>query len=201
MEWLNNILNALFYGVISPLVLFVRNLLDLLFLDTLSLFRIPPAGQVVVVAGFTALLAFILRRWLCVDAREKTFRETFVAQKTKRDNIAMVSDWKSRDAMYRSADQSIDEDFNIYLAQRYFRYVLVYLLPLFLVMAWLNDSLDERVLPTVSGQPYLFLFPSHPLGMQGVSVTLLFLLSYILFLIVGFQVKKRRLRKKQGATE
>lgn len=197
MEMVNNILDFLFYGMIQPLFMGIRDLLDLVFLDTLSFFSIPHSGQVVVVAICTVLFAFSLRSWLKVDAKEKIFRKKFTAQKVQRDTIGIIRDPKSRDALYTSADQSIDEDFNTYLAQHYFRYVLIYLLPLFLVMAWLNSSLDERVLPVASGQPYLFFLPSQPLGMHGVSVTLLFLLSYIVSLIVGFQLKKRFFRKGQ----
>jgi len=143
------------------------------------------SGQVVVVAICTVLLAFCLRNLLNVEAKEKVFRTKFTAQKAERDTISVIPDHKSRDALYTSADMSIDEDFNTYLAQHYFRYVLIYLLPLFLVMAWLNSSLDERVLPVVSGQAYLFLLPSQPLGMQGVSVTLIFLVSYIVHCLLG----------------
>ena len=193
----NNILDFLFYGMIQPLFMGIRAILDLVFLDTLSFFSIPHSGQVVVVAICTVLFAFSLRSWLKVDAKEKIFRKKFTAQKAQRNTIGIIRDPKSRDALYTSADQSIDEDFNTYLAQHYFRYVLIYLLPLFLVMAWLNSSLDERVLPVASGQPYLFFLPSQPLGMHGVSVTLLFLLSYIVSLIVGFQLKKRFFRKGQ----
>ena len=197
MQRVNNILDFIYYGMLQPLFLGIRTLLDFVFLDSLSALSISHSGQVVVVAICTALFAFLLRSWLKVETREKIFRKKFTAQKAERDTIGIIPDPKSRDALYTSADQSIDEDFNTYLAQHYFRYVLIYLLPLFLVMAWLNSSLDERVLPVASSQPYLFLLPSHPLGMQGVSVTMLFLLSYIFSLIVGFQLKKRFFSKKK----
>lgn len=195
MQLLNTILDFIFYKGIYPTLLFIRNIFDVVFLGTLSFLSIPYSIQVVLIAICTVCFAFSLRRWLDVEAKEKIFRKKFVAQKTERDNISIIPDKRNRDAMFTSADQSIDEDFNTYLAQHYFRYVLIYLLPLFLVMAWLNSSLDERVLQVVSGQAYLFLLPSQPLNMQGVSVTLLFLLSYIVSLIVGFQLKKRLSRK------
>lgn len=195
MQIVNSILDSIYYGILQPLFLGIRALLDLVFLDSLSALSISQSGQVVIVAICTVLFAFFLRSLLKVEAREKIFRKKFTAQKAERDTIGIIPDPKSRDALYTSADQSIDEDFNTYLAQHYFRYVLIYLLPLFLVMAWLNSSLDERVLPVVSGQAYLFLLPSQPLGMQGVSVTLLFLLTYIISLIIGFQLKKRLVRK------
>ncbi len=195
MQIVNTILDAIYYGVLQPLFLGIRDLLDLVFLDSLSALSVSQSGQVVVVAICTVLLAFCLRNLLNVEAKEKVFRTKFTAQKAERDTISVIPDHKSRDALYTSADMSIDEDFNTYLAQHYFRYILIYLLPLFLVMAWLNSSLDERVLPVVSGQAYLFLLPSQPLGMQGVSVTLIFLVSYIVSLLVGFQLKKRICRK------
>ncbi len=195
MQTVNTILDALYYGMLQPLFLGLKSLLDRIFLDGLSALSVSRSGQVAFVAVCTVLFAFCLRWWLRVDAREKEFRNKFASQKGERDTIALLQDPKSRDALYTSADQSIDEDFNTYLAQHYFRYVLIYLLPLFLVMAWLNSSLDERVLPVVSGKPYLFLLPSQPFGMQGVSVTLLFLVTYILSLAVGFQLKKRLFKK------
>ena len=197
MQILNTILDFIFYRGVYPVLLFIRSIFDFVFLDTLSFLSISYSGQVVIIAICTVLFAFSLRKWLDVETKEKIFRKKFVAQKAERDNISIIPDKKNRDAMYTSADQSIDEDFNIYLAQHYFRYVLIYLLPLFLVMAWLNDSLDEQVLATISGHPYLFLTPSHPLGMEGVSVTLLYLLSYVLSLIIGFQIKKRIFSKNQ----
>ncbi|HIP39535.1 MAG TPA: hypothetical protein EYG88_09175 [Desulfocapsa sulfexigens] len=190
MQTLNTLLDTVFYNIISPAIIVIRNLLDLIFLTTLSSLHIPLSGQVLIVSICTVLFAFFLRRLLKVDEKNRKFKKQFMAQKEKRDTIKIVEDEKARDAMLQSADQSIDEDFNTYLAQHYFRYVLVYMLPVFLVMAWLNSSLDKTVLPMAEGQTYLFLLPSKPLGMHGVSVTLLFLSSYVLFLIIGFRVKK-----------
>ena len=195
MQIVNSILDAIFYGILQPLFLGAKNLLDFVFLDGLALLSVPQSGQVMVVAVCTVLLAFYVRSVLDVETKDKIFRKKFTAQKAQRDTIGIIPDLKHRDALFTSADQSIDEDFNTYLAQHYFRYVLIYLLPLFLVMAWLNTSLDDRVLPVASGQPYLFLLPSHPFGMLGVSVTLLFLVTYIVALIAGFQLKKRFFRK------
>ena len=189
MQTLNSILDTVFYNIISPLIIFIRNLLDLAILGTLSSLHIPPSGQIVIVAMLTVVFAFFLRWILKVDEKNIKFRKQFLAQKEKRDSIKIVADIKARDAMLQSADQSIDENFNTYLAQHYFRYVLVYMLPVFLVMAWLNSSFDNTILPMADGQTYLFLLPSRPLGMHGVSVTLLFLSSYVLFLTIGFQVK------------
>ncbi len=191
MQLLNTLLDILFYDCIEPLFLFIRSGLDLVFLKPLSFLHIPPAGQVVIIASLTALLAFGLRKWLHVEEKNEQFRKDFVREKKRRDTIAIVKEKEIRDAMFESADKSIDEDFNTYLAQHYFQYVLVYLLPLFLVMAWLNSNFGATVLPTAEGKAYLFLLASKPMGMQGVSVTLLFLGSYILFLILGFQLKKR----------
>ncbi|MBM9518937.1 hypothetical protein JWG39_03795 [Desulforhopalus vacuolatus] len=191
MELLNTLLDYIFYRGIQPLILCVRDLFTFIFLDTMSLAGIPYSGQVVIIAVSTVLFAFLLRKWLDVETKEKIFQKKFAAQKAERDNITVIPDKNNRDAMFTSADQSIDEDFNIYLAQHYFRYVLIYLLPIFLVMAWLNSTLDEKVLPVVSEHPYLFLLPSKPFGMEGVSVTLLFLFSYLVSLIAGFQLKKR----------
>ncbi|MCK9175325.1 MAG: hypothetical protein M0O96_08625 [Desulforhopalus sp.] len=198
---MNTLLDYIFYRGIQPLTLCVRDLFTFIFLDTMSFLGIPYSGQVVIIAVSTVLFAFFLRKWLDVEIKEKIFKKRFAAQKAERDNIAVIPDKNNRDAMFTSADQSIDEDFNTYLAQHYFRYVLIYLLPIFLVMAWLNDTLNENVLPVVSGHPYLFLLPSQPFGMEGVSVTLLFLFSYIISLTAGFQLKKRYFLDTHGREE
>jgi hypothetical protein len=196
MQTYNDILDFIFYKVVYPVFLFIRQIFDIVFLGSMTSLSIPYSYQVVIIAICTVCFAFALRKWLNVEAKEKVFRTKFVAQKAERDNIAIVENKKSRDLMYTSADQSIDDDFNVYLAQHYFRYVLIYLLPLFLVMAWLNNSLDDQILTTISGHSYLYLTPSHPFGMEGVSVTLLYLLSYVISLIAGFQIKKRCFSKK-----
>lgn len=190
MQTLNKLLDTVFYNIVSPAIIGIRNILDFIFLTTLSSLHVPLSGQVLIVSICTVLFAFLLRRILKVDEKNRKFKQQFIVQKEKRDIIKIVEDKKVRDAMLQSADQSIDEDFNTYLAQHYFRYVLVYMLPVFLVMAWLNTSLDKTILPMAEGQSYLFLLPSKPLGMDGVSVTLLFLSSYVLFLIIGFRLKK-----------
>ena len=199
MQTYNDILDFIFYRAVYPVLLFIRQIFDVVFLGSMSLLSIPYTYQVVIIAIITVCFAFALRKWLNVEVKEKIFRTKFVAQKAKRDNISIIENKKIRDLMYTSADQSIDEDFNVYLAQHYFRYVLIYLLPLFLVMAWLNNSIDERVLTTISGHSYLYLTPSKPFGMEGVSVTLLYLLSYMISLIVGFQIKKRLFPKGKKA--
>lgn len=201
MQLINTILDSLYYGIIQPVFLGMGAVLDRIFLETLSFLNVSYAGQVAIVAICTVLFAFGLRSLLKVESKEKIFQKRFLAQKAERDTIGIVSEYKKRDALYTSVDQSIDEEFNTYLAQHYFRYVLIYLLPLFLVMAWLNSSLDEHVLPSISGQVYLFFLPSQPLGMQGVSVTLLFLLVYVISLIVGFQIMKRFRKKQLGVEE
>ncbi len=193
----NSLLDYIFYKGIQPLAQFIQNLFTFLFLDTMSFLGISSSGQVVIVAAATVLLAFILRKVLNVEHKDRIFREKFAAQKAERDTIALVAEKKERDMMFDSADKSIDEDFNTYLAHHYFRYVLIYLLPIFLVMAWLNDVFNEQRLTTVSGHPYLFLFPTKPMGMEGASVTMLFLLSYLILLAIGFQIKKRWIAKKQ----
>lgn len=196
MQTYYDILDFIFYRAVYPLFLFIRSVFDGVFFGTMNFLSIPYSFQVVIIAILTVCFAFGLRKWLDVEAKELVFRKKFVAQKAERDNIAIVAEKKQRDAMYNSADQSIDEDFNVYLAQHYFRYVLIYLLPLFLVMAWLNNRLDEQVLTTISGHSYLYLTPSHPFGMEGISVTLLYLLSYVISLIAGFQIKKRCFSQK-----
>ncbi len=88
-------------------------------------------------------------------------------------------------------DDELNDDFNTYLANHYARYVTVYLLPVFLVLAWLNTVFSDSVLQKVVGIPYAIPVPKNHFLIQGLSVTAVFLLSYLLSLMAGFFLKRK----------
>jgi len=67
----------------------------------------------------------------------------------------------------------------------------VYLLPVFLTLAWLNTVFTTSVLVARNGIPYVVSVPENRFGVQGLSVTAIFLLAYIFGLIAGFYMKKK----------
>ncbi len=188
METLNRLLDLIFYGLLEPLFSTLAQGLSLVLLRPMEILNLSMAAQVIIIAILTALLSFTLRYLLRVDSQEKIFRNEFVSKRKQQDDIKYVSDWKSRDALYRTMDQDLDEDFNTYLAQRFFRYVTTYMLPIFLVLAWLNTFFSDTILNERFGSHYIL--PLKISGIDGLTVTGVFLIAYVVALIAGFQIKK-----------
>ncbi len=194
MEILNTVLDWLYYDVIAPFFTFLVRMMDGLFLAPLGRLGTPEWLQVVLAAILTVTFAFWLRRVFKVDERIAVFRAAFVAKREKQMDLQMVSDKYSREALYRSTDEELNHDFNIYLAQHYARYVSIYLLPLFLSLAWLNRSLSEEWLTAQYGAPFVLPAPVNSMGVEGLSVTFVFLVTYVISLIIGFNFPRLRRR-------
>jgi len=146
----------------------------------------------------TALLSRFLRRWLKVEEKEQLFKEKFTAQRSQQKNIDLLSDWKTRDSLYRYTDKEIDEDFNTYLAQRFARYMQVYMIPLFLSQYWLSTVFPLEKLISQLGSPYLIDLSAKGWTVQGLNTTVVFLVAYIIGLIschYGSKKIKRRSAK------
>jgi len=188
MDLLYRFLDWIFYGLIEPLFITLGQGLSLVLLRPLEILQLPVALQVTVIAILTALLSFTLRHLLQVNSRQKIFRNQFVSKRKQQDNVKYISDWKTRDALYRRMNQDIDEDFNTYLAQHFVRYVTVYMLPIFLVMAWLNTFLSNSIL--IDRFDSYYILPLNIAGIEGLTVTGVFLIVYIAALVVGFRLKR-----------
>ena len=199
IDILNNVLDWLYYGLVSPLFRGLGQGLEYIVLKPLAYIHMPIAAQVIVCAVLTAVLSFFIRRKLKVEERCRAFSDEFLAKRRQQENIRLLRDWKSRDAMYRSTDRDLDEDFNIHLAQRYSQFVMIYLLPIFLVLAWLNSILSGEALTEMHGSPYLVPLPENSSGVEGLSVTFIFLVGYFVSLVIGFQAKKKLQVREQGA--
>lgn len=194
METLLTILSLFFdriyFGMVSPLFSLIGRALEYAIITPLDLLGLPAGVQVMAAAGITALISLKLRQLLEVEARERAFRELFRAKKKKQENLALVSDWKSRDAFYRATDNEIDEDFNTYLAQRFARQGIVYLLPVFLALFWLTTVFAES--------PFVVGLPENPWNLPGLSIQLVFLGSYCTFLFSAFRFRKRTVTKTKS---
>ncbi|MGW8161247.1 MAG: hypothetical protein ACWGN1_03280 [Desulfobulbales bacterium] len=201
LQSITALLDWLYFGLISPLFKLLGKGLEHILLSPLAFFHIPLSVQIVLFAVLTAMLSFAIRHQLKVDMKHRKFRKKFLAKREKQQDIKLVSDWKSRDAMYRLTDEELDEDFNTHLAHHYSQFVMIYLLPLFLVLAWLNSVFSPEKLTKLHGSSYVITLGDKASGIEGLSVTFIFLISYAISLIIGFQIKKLGMGKRLSLSD
>ena len=190
MDVLNSFLNGLYYGLIAPFFRFCARVLTLLLIRPMTLLHLPPWLQVCVIAVLAGLFAFWMRGLLRVDERVREFNRRFAEKRRQQQELRHIPDKYSRDALYRTTDEELNEEYNTFLAYHYARYVMIYMLPLFLILAWLNSVFSAPWLMARYGRPYLVALPPNSFGIGGLSVTFLFLLCYILTLVVGFRIQR-----------
>ncbi|MBU0681816.1 MAG: hypothetical protein KKD73_10390 [Proteobacteria bacterium] len=189
-------LDWLFTALVAPVFIGIAQGLDLLLLRPLTFLNIPIAWQTIIIAALAGCLSLGIRAVLNVEKKEGLFRERFVDKRTRQKNIELISDWKTRDAFYRTTDTDIDEDFNTYLAQRFARHTAAYLLPIFLTLYWLETALPREKLVELVGGPYAIPLPANGYGIEGLSVPFVFLVAYAMSLIGLFVARKYLTTKK-----
>jgi len=192
MDSLNRMLDWLYYDCVYPLFQLMGRLLSLVLIQPLVSLHVPLWLHVIFIGVLTAWFSFFLRRLLKVEEKVKRFNIIFAEKRARQQNLQLISDKYSREALYKVTDDELNSDFNTYLAHHYARYVTVYMLPVFLVLAWLNTVFTETMLSNRLGQPFVLNVPANSFGVTGLSVTFIFLLAYVLSLIVGFQILRRR---------
>jgi len=194
MESLNCILDWLYYDCIAPLFHLTGRLLSLILIQPLVSLHVPLWLHVALIAILTACFSFSLRRLLKVDEKVKHFNDLFGEKRRRQQDLQFISDKYSREALYKVTDDDLNNDFNTYLAHHYARYVTVYMLPVCLVLAWLNTVFSEAMISNLLGRSFVLNVPANDYGISGLSVTFIFLLTYVLSLIVGFQFLRWRKR-------
>ena len=195
LQILNAVLDWLYFGLISPAFQLLGQGLEFILLKPLAFLHVPVAVQVMLIALLTTMLSMAIRHTLKVDSKNLKFKKEFIAKRKKQQDLRLISDWKSRETLYRSTDRDLDEDFNTHLAYRYSQYVMIYLLPMFLILAWLNTVFSGEKLTMLYGSPYVIPLAGNNSGVEGLSVTFVFLVSYVVSLVIGFQLIKFRGRK------
>jgi len=181
---ISTLLDVLYFEVISPVFGYIARGLDMLVLQPLHFLHLPPVCRIMVIALLTGMLSMTLRNLLGVEKKEAAFKAVFTAKKQTQADLKLISDWKSRETFAKTIDQDIDHDFNNYLAERFIRHGIVYLLPIFLSLFWLeNSSLPSGI---------LFYLPENRFGIQGIYPQFVFLLTYCLVLIIFFRLKRRK---------
>ncbi len=192
MQALNGFLNWLYYGVLAPFFSFLADILTLLILHPMDFLRVPVWLQVVVVSFLTVVFALFLRKKLKIKEMAAEFGEMFAQKREEQKQLQMIDNKYQRSDMYKASDTELNEIYNDYLAGHYARYVAIYLLPVFLVMAWLNHVYSAAVLQERLGFPFVLSVPENSWKIEGVSVTLVFLISYILFLLCAFLFGRKK---------
>lgn len=192
VELFVTILDRFFEFWIVPMFAFFSRGLESVFLKPLDFLQVPVAFQVMVVGLLTALLSLLLRRWLRVEEKEQNFTKAFSAKKDSQKNFRLLPDWKAREVFFRASDNELDEDFNTYLAQRFARHGMVYLLPIFFVLFWLDNVLPKEELIRRIGGPYTIMLPKNSYGVEGLPVPFVFLAAYVLSLLCVASLRKGR---------
>jgi len=192
MNTLNQILDWIYFGIITPVFRVIGWLMSLVFIKPLAALHTPIWLHVAILGLLTAAFSHYVRHLLRVDEKVARFNELFAEKRRRQMDLQMIPDKYSREALYRVTDDELNSDFNSYLAHHYARYVTVYMLPIFLILAWLNMVFSSSVLVARYGVPYVVSVPENRFGVQGLSVTAIFLLTYLVGLITGFFLKKKR---------
>lgn len=190
-DYIVHLFDLLFVRVVQPFFVFLGQGLEFLIIAPLSFLSVPVSLQVGVVAVLTGLLSMLLRVLLNVEKKEFAFKHAFTKKREEQQNIKMLSDWKTRDFLYRTSDKEIDEKYNTYLAQRFARHGIVYLLPVFFALFWLENLFSPETLTLLHGYPFLIPLPDNSYGIDGLSVPFVFLLSYVPTLLVCFWIRKK----------
>ena len=176
-------LDFLYFELISPTFVFVARGLDMLLIQPLQFLQVPPVLQIMFIALLTGMLSMVIRRLVHVEEKEAAFKATFTKKKDAQDDLKLISDWKSRETFAKTIDNDIDQDFNSYLAERFARHGMVYLLPIFLSLFWLENVLDSGI---------LFYLPENRFGLKGIYPQFVFLLTYCLALVTFFRLRKKK---------
>ena len=186
LTFITSLLDTIFYSVISPLAVMFGTVMELLMLKPLELLHAPPALQVGAIAVLTAAISLFLRYMMKTEEKEQEFRTRFVAKKEQQNDLHRIGNWHVEEKLRKSIDDDIDEDFNTYLAGRFARYGIAYLLPVFLVLYWLQAFTGYTNVP---------LLPESNFNHNGVPVLVVFMVFYGGALYIGFRkIKKKRKR-------
>lgn len=197
-EHLRHILDLLFIHVIAPIFSIIGKVLRLLLIKPMTLLQLPIFLQIMIIGALTGMLSIYIKKRLKVREAEKAFFEKFEKMKAVQKNFDLMEDWKMRKVLYEASDQEIDEEYNTFIAQKFAHFGLVYLLPIFLTLFWLDTVYPATYLEAINGLPYTLVFPSEPLGLPGLSVPVTFFLGYIMVHLLWGRLQKRYKNKSVG---
>ncbi len=184
-------LDWLMLGVLTPLFSGASHLLQFVIIHPLETVGAPLWLQVTLVALITAAISIFIRKLLRVDEKEAAFQKAFLERKQAQELIGKIDDWKKQAVLYDASDNELDEKFNEYLAQRFARYGLTYLMPVFFALFWLDHIPSVVKLKEETGAVFIIAFPGSVKGVSGISLPLLFMTVYLLAIFIYFRLKPK----------
>ncbi len=190
--FLRDFLDWLMYGVLTPLFSSISHFLQVIIITPLEAIGAPLWLQVTLVALLTAGISIFIRKLLRVDEKEAAFQKAFMERKKAQELIQQIDDWKKQSVLYDASDKELDEKFNEYLAQRFARYGLTYLMPVFFALFWLDHIPSVVRLKEETGAAFVIAFPSAVKGVSGISLPLLFMTVYLLVIFSYFKFRPKR---------
>ena len=197
--FIRDFLDWLMYAVLTPLFSAIGNALQLVIIAPLDALGAPLWLQVTLVALMTAGVSIFIRKLLRVDEKEAAFQQAFMARKQAQELIKELDDWKKQAVLYDASDKDLDEKFNDYLAQRFARYGLTYLMPVFFALFWLDHIPAVIRLKKETGAVFVISFPGTVKGVSGISLPLLFITVYLLVIFAYFRFRpKIKLEQPSG---
>lgn len=185
-------IDSLYTSLVSPFFNMLGHGLELILLKPMTFLHIPIVMQIILLAALTAAFSIFIRGKIGATEKEKKFQHRFQDLKKCQEPIGEITDWKQRDVLYRTSDNLIDEEFNTYLAQRFAQQMMIYLIPIFMVLFWLNQVFLDAMPPLQSIKLLL--------GLKNIPISLIFLPSYVAVLIT-VSLGKRIVHKKIGTVQ
>ena len=197
-EWLiqlNRIADYIFNNMVMPPFSVVSHLLSIITVDPMTRAGIPVALQITAFGALTALCSMLLGRIAGNAKDEAEFQKVFHEKISSQKDMTRLSDWKIKKILMEASDNELDEIFNEYIAGKYVRYATTYLIPITFAEIWLNHVFNASKLMDMNGVIWVLPLPDNSFGMEGISVSALFLATYLFFLFCFFIL--RRIINKQ----
>ena len=194
---INRIADIIFGSIIMPVFSAFSTILCMVITDPMTRAGIPVALQITTVAAVISAVSIILRQLTGMERHEKAFHQEFRTHISCQKDMAKLSDWKIKKLMFEASDNELDETFNEYIAAKYVRYTTVYLLPIILGEIWLNHVFDDSRLIEINGAAWVLPLPYNSFGLEGLSVSAMFLIAYLFFLFLFFFTRRIINKKKK----
>ena len=153
----NDFLGRLFENVVLPGFRTAAEFMDAVILGPLQAAGIPSTAKITIIGLLTWAVSSFLNRLLRMERQSQEFRTTFTKEKDDwTAAVAAAPNPESRSTMLGLRDSSLDHLYNNYLAGLFVRNGVAYLLPVLLVLLWLDSSIPAAQMK-VNNSPGLFL--------------------------------------------
>ncbi len=185
------LLNWIWVHILTPVASATGKGLEIMILKPLSGAGLDPFWQVLIVGVLTAFISIFIAKLLRTEAKEERFRKIFLEKKAIQENFKNVEDWKMKKVLYETSDSDLDEEYNNFVAQKFAHFGATYLLPIFLILFWLNLNFPVEKLMEITGSNFLLLLPKNPIHLKGLSVPVTFFIGYLPTITLGKRLIKR----------